>query len=1178
MVNRLNVQGLAMSTINTPDVQRPLLIAGRPTSAADLALRRILHAKKPNQPLVVIDYHGGLANALTQRNKGNLHKNPVLWCDIANRRRPTALFAFRRSVGMKPALRAFLARCAQHFAQPVSIATIDAVVDLADRLADQGSIGLASLLRSLRRPEFAMPMRRNQAAGGDLDRVIALLDWAARFPAVWAVSEGNNGVDLGRAMAAGGTVWIEMPAAHFERLEHQLVSWMVEAALMDALLSINGDKPKVDEVCRPALVVYGFPTVSPLPMVGAPLAAKHVGVFGFSATTALPAAAQSWLDAGADCWVTGALGVLPVASSKSWLDDAERHHVNRLASGQVWVRSGRTKKAVTMLVRPPDDSDLLPHGLRRQALKRLRLTSVKQFSSALTADLPPAPQNADLFTKLCAKETLYAGWFRVKGHNRKSHGHDQVTIEQFELTLDAELERLVGELSEGRYRSRPLRTARIPKADGEWRVLRIACVRDRVVQAACLHLIEPLFDIRFSPASFAYRPGRSAHHAVALARSAIRAGKHFVVTADIRKCFDSIDHDILLRLVGDVVSDRDLIQLLRGWLTSDVIDFMDIIPAELGVPQGEAISPLLANIYLDPLDKEFEQLGVSFVRYADDYLVLCDTEADAQAKLRLMDDFLQGVLRLTLKPGKTQYAHITQGVRFLGFDINLSDARIAPDKVANAVAVVGDRLDAITSAEADSMERWQAAVRMNALVRGFRNYFLIDDAPGVRAQLSEMDSMIEAKAAQRFDMDRGLALIWSARERFLRAADSEATSAKGHGEATALTGAYAQDANVIDVVPPVTRQAAPAMGAPGDARAVIVSAGAQGLSSGSTGVAADVLLVAGRLHVMTSGCYVTVNGDDVLVRRRKGELFRTPIAEVTMVYLEGKGIAISADLTMRLCEHDIPVVFTPLIGIPAAIAQPVQSLRSNARQQQVLRRNDPEILKAGLRMLAAKVANQASVLKYFARYRKRKGDEAFGELTRCADELRDIASTLDGLDPASAGVRACGMGHEGRAAAKYWSSFCKFVPGDLSFPGRHTRHATDPVNSAINYVYSLLYGEVWRAVIRAGLDPYFGIMHGTERDQGSLVFDLIEEYRAPFGDRLVIGMFGRGFALELDGDGRLRAACRRKLVTAFHKLWHRDLRWRDKMRSPGAILEAQVSSLKNTFLGHDDYRPFRFRW
>lgn len=340
----------------------------------------------------------------------------------------------------------------------------------------------------------------------------------------------------------------------------------------------------------------------------------------------------------------------------------------------------------------------------------------------------------------------------------------------------------------------------------------------------------------------------------------------------------------------------------------------------------------------------------------------------------------------------------------------------------------------------------------------------------------------------------------------------------------------------------------------------------------------DVLLMDGRLHVLTSGCFVTINMDDLVVRRRKTEIFRIPIADLSMVYLEGKGIGLSADLTMRLCDIGISVVFTPLVGIPAAIAQPIQNTRSNLRQLQILRRDDPAIVKVGLNMLAAKVANQASVLKYFARYRKRTGAAIYAKLAESADHIRSISESLEHLDASALNIRTIAMGHEGRAAATYWSSFALLVPENFSFPGRHTRHAADPVNSAINYIYGMLYGEVWRAAIRAGLDPYFGIIHGTERDQGSLIFDMIEEYRAPFGDRLVVGMLGRGFAIDLDKDGRLKAATRHKLVHAFHKQWHRDVRWLGKRYTPSRILEQQVAHLKNAYQGTDEYRPFRFRW
>ncbi len=1157
-----------MQTNPSPERPSPLLILGRIQNSADLALRRILHTKASDQPIVVLDYQGHLSTNLTERNKGNLQKGPLLWCDLANRRKPIAMFRFTRTAGMNVALRIFLGHCVRALTASVSAPTMDAAVDLAYRLADHGSVGLLALLTGLRRPEMAQLLRGSPTLSVEVDQLISVLDWMLRFPAVWAMSEGNNPVELGHQLKAGGTIWIELGGAYLELWEHQFVSWMLEAALTDALLSLPAGPARSSPRPLSPIVLYGFPTSCPLPLCCVHDGVKHVGLFAFSTMHPLHKAARTWVEMDADIWIVGAVGELEKSRHTDWLTDTERLRLQSLEPGQVWVRAGTNHKAVTTLVRPPEKQDLLPRAIRYLATKKLTRSPVKQFSTAGLALVEHAPQNVDLFKRLCTTESLYAGWFRAKGRNSQSQGCDRITIEQFGATLDIELRVLAAELSEGRYRCRPLRTVRIPKPDGEFRVLKVACVRDRVVQAACLHLMEPLFDTRFSAASFAYRPGRGAHHAVAMARSAIRSGKHWAVVADIKKCFDTIDHEIVLRLVGDVIGDRDLIQLIRNWLVAEVIDFMDLMPSEVGVPQGESISPLLANIYLDPLDKEFEREGITFVRYADDYVIFCETEAQAQAALRLMGDFLQGVLRLSLKPTKTSCQPVTQGVGFLGFEIGLNDVQIPQAKLALTVRKMAELVEVMSAVQSSAMERYEALMGVNAKVRGFRNYFLIDNAATLVTQLEQLDIAVDALADDKLRDVAGMDAAWASRERFAPQLEDVTKQLQTAATVAFLTGAYPQD-----------RPQYPTYAKVGIADAVtspIALGGTEPVANIGKGV--DVLVSDGRLHVMTAGCYVTVSGDDVVVKRHKAEVFRVPIVDISLLYLEGKGIALSAELTMRLCDADIPVVFTALIGAPVAIAQSVKSTRSAVRQQQAMRRSDPDILKAGFRMLAAKVANQASVLKYFARYRKRTEDDLYVELTRNADEIRTISETLEEFDAGAVNARASVMGLEGRAAAKYWAAFSRLLPDGVGFPGRHTRNATDRVNSAINYVYGVLYGEVWRAVVRAGLDPYFGIIHGTERDQGSLVFDLIEEYRAPFGDRVVLGLLGRGFDIQLDKQGLLHAMCRRKLVLAFHKQWHKNLNWRGKLREPMDILNAQMTSLKNAFGGKEEYRPFRFRW
>ena len=156
---------------------------------------------------------------------------------------------------MKAALRAFLESSAHWLSAPVSQGTIETAVDLAYRLVDQGTIGLAALVRSLHRPEFAHPLRREAGRNDELNCLVELLDWALRFPSVWALSEGNNLVDLGGALQAGGTVWLEMPCSHFERLEHELVSRMVEAILLDALLSLRDVGPERNALLPPPIII-----------------------------------------------------------------------------------------------------------------------------------------------------------------------------------------------------------------------------------------------------------------------------------------------------------------------------------------------------------------------------------------------------------------------------------------------------------------------------------------------------------------------------------------------------------------------------------------------------------------------------------------------------------------------------------------------------------------------------------------------------------------------------------------------------------------------------------------------------------------------------------------------------------------------------------------------------------
>jgi group II intron reverse transcriptase/maturase/CRISPR-associated endonuclease Cas1 len=1167
-----------MNNSNNADLVRPLAIFGRAAHATHLALRRVLKAKEHDQPLIVLDYQGAAASLLDATNHGNLYRTPLFWCDLANRRKPTAIFRMRRTAGFIPAIKAFLSQCAEFLTTPLSEGVVEWAAKLLWHLADQGTVGLSTLMRSLHQPETLQWFRREHGPN-EINRLTNLLGWLMRFPSVWSTAEGNNRLDLQQALKTNGTVWLEMPSQHFERIEHQVVAYMAEAAVLNLILSQTPAADIAGTRTKLPIILYVYPTVPPLSFCPDATTAKHVGVFGLSGEHPFPKAAHPWLNANADCWVVGNVGRISMGTGGHWVSESELTRIRSLQAGELWVRSGKNGTAVTMRVRASERQAILAHQHRAHSMRGRRTTPIKQLSSAAAVTAQDAPEGIDLYRQLCRNEILLSGWQRVKTQNKESHGSDQVTISQFGTDVERELNQLIQDLESGKYRHRPLRITRIPKDSGGERTLKLACIRDRVIEAACLTLLEPIFEPRFSHFSFAYRPHRNAHHALAFARGMIRSGKVWAVIADIRHCFDSIDHDILLRLVGSVVGDRDFMRLLRNWLETDAFDFHGIVASELGVPQGSALSPLLANIYLDPLDKEFERTGITFSRYADDYLILCESKQEAEMALKLMTDYLHSVLNLELKQAKTQYCHVEQGAGFLGFVLNENSIRIQPDKLARATSAIHGHIKTIASPGYTLFAKSAALQHMNALIRGFRNYFLIEDAPQIIEQLREADAKIEEVAGKLLPISLRHEMAWLIRERMVTGEYLVNKDGSAATDPTNMLGLYPRLHEVNNAHWISSSEISPTEPQVPGPKTPKPKSNAETPQTEDADEEQGGALIDGRLYVMSAGSFVTVQQNDLVVRRRKEELHRVPLDTLKLLVLQGPRVGISVDLTIQLSAHDVPVVFAPLFGRPAAIAASLQGGHSRLKQRQILRRNDPDILSSGISMLAAKAGNQASVLKYFARYRKKQGQgETHDSLSNAAANIRNLADQIRQLEPQTAGLRNMVMGYEGRAAALYWSSLAHLVPDDLSFPGRQTRQATDPFNQAVNYVYGVLYGEVWKATVNAGLDPYSGIMHGTEHDQGSLIFDLIEEFRAPFGDRLVLGMLGRGFQPQLDRHGNLRTSTRRMLVKAFHRIWSRPIRWRSKMISPSRILEQQVKNMARTFLGEDTYRPFQFRW
>lgn len=273
-----------------------------------------------------------------------------------------------------------------------------------------------------------------------------------------------------------------------------------------------------------------------------------------------------------------------------------------------------------------------------------------------------------LIDKVYAADTLELAWMKVWA-NKGAAGVDGQSVDRFAAKAEVYLAELSAVLRAGTYRPQAVKRVEIPKGDGRTRPLGIPSVKDRIVQQAVRLVIEPIFEHGFCDGSYGFRPGRGCHDALRVVDRLLKEGYTHVVDADLQSYFDTIPHDRLMAQVEERISDSRVLDLIRGWLKADILQGLNRWTPAQGSPQGAVISPLLANLYLDPLDRLLAQHGYPMVRYADDFVILTRSHAEAEKALVLVREWV-AANGLTLHPGKTRIANCRKkgnGFEFLGY-------------------------------------------------------------------------------------------------------------------------------------------------------------------------------------------------------------------------------------------------------------------------------------------------------------------------------------------------------------------------------------------------------------------------------------------------------------------------------------------------------------------------------
>jgi len=359
---------------------------------------------------------------------------------------------------------------------------------------------------------------------------------------------------------------------------------------------------------------------------------------------------------------------------------------------------------------------------------------------AITAPIEHADEEATLLMEqVVRRENMLAAYKRVV-RNRGAPGVDGMTVDELWEHCRAHWAKVREELLRGTYRPQPVRQVEIPKPGGRGiRTLGIPTVLDRMIQQALLQVLTPIFDPRFSEASFGFRPGRGAHDAVKAARSHIAAGHRWVIDMDLEKFFDRVNHDVLMARVARRVKDKRVLRLIRRFLQAGVMAGGVASPRAEGTPQGGPLSPLLSNILLDDLDQELERRGHRFVRYADDCNVYVKSRAAGERVLASLQRFLSKRLRLRINRAKSAVSRPWER-KFLGYSVTVHrrpKLRVAPQSVKRLKSKLRPLLRA---GRGRSLSR--VCRELTRVVRGWVAYYRLAE---VKASFEMLDQWIRRK-------------------------------------------------------------------------------------------------------------------------------------------------------------------------------------------------------------------------------------------------------------------------------------------------------------------------------------------------------------------------------------------------------------------------------------------------
>lgn len=750
-----------------------------------------------------------------------------------------------------------------------------------------------------------------------------------------------------------------------------------------------------------------------------------------------------------------------------------------------------------------------------------------------------------LFARLCSPHLILQAWDEVKA-KRAAGGVDRQSVDDFAKDLPKQIEDIISELKSGMWKPQPYLRVEIPKKTHEKRRLGLLTVKDKVIQQAIKLLVEPKFEALFVPNSYGYRKDKGALRAIrCLFDKCKQKNLQYALKLDIDDYFDNIDHAILQKRVEAVIKDSEIVRLIMLCIKMGVVTkHSSWSEVTKGVPQGAVLSPLLANLYLSSFDQSVLSKTDKYIRYADDFVLLCKTEEEVHLLQKTATRYLTEDLHLSLN--EPELKRIDDGFEFLGVIVSRQTITISEKKKTELFERINTlRLhsDGISVKDAKT---WS----------GITRYY---------AQLLQEDALQELDKALYEHLKEEIV------SQFRTYANRNVLSNLLQKFVFLSVGCRMRDKELkrelISFYLDAKRE--PINSEMGHQNKKII---AQRKREYQKKEEADA-----EMLVSTPGSFIGYSKGQVVVKNKGLVIAKVSFANLKHITVMSNGVSFSSNLLNQLDNNNISLDLFSLEGQHRGGFIQASSIQCALWDVQaitpILKRN---ALAASI--VEGKALNQLYLVKYFHKYHKNSNLSVANLLGMLEGRVNNARVFIKRYDMSAANFIEQLMAHEAQCALQYWAYMKGMLEDDdVGFEGRVQQGAVDIVNMMLNYGYALLYSRVWRALLGNGLNPYDSVIHARQSGKPTFVYDVVELFRAQAVDRVVFSLVQKGEPLKSE-NGMLSKETKKLLIRNMMERLQKRENYRGEKISLDTIIWRQCSEIADFFAKEAKYKPYKSKW